>query len=68
MTALVQARPQGRVPILQQVRKFARHIDAATPPHRDRAVDALRALSCGTRPRSSPSARSGCWRAGCRAC
>jgi peptidoglycan/LPS O-acetylase OafA/YrhL len=45
MTALVQARPQGRVPILQQVRKFARHIDAATPPHRDRAVDALRALA-----------------------
>jgi hypothetical protein len=45
MTALVQARPQGRRPILQQVRKFARHLDAATPPHRDRAVDALRALA-----------------------
>jgi fucose 4-O-acetylase-like acetyltransferase len=28
-----------------QVRRFARRIDAATPPHRDRAVDALRALA-----------------------
>jgi peptidoglycan/LPS O-acetylase OafA/YrhL len=30
---------------LAQVRRFARHIDASTPPHRDRAVDALRALA-----------------------
>src|SRR5690348_5408792 len=30
---------------LAQVRHFARRIDAATPPHRDRAVDALRALA-----------------------
>jgi hypothetical protein len=28
-----------------QVRQLARRIDAATPPHRDRAVDALRALA-----------------------
>ncbi len=37
MTALAPAR--------QQLRRFARHLDAATPPHRDRAVDALRALA-----------------------
>jgi hypothetical protein len=30
---------------LAQVRQLARRIDAATPPHRDRAVDALRALA-----------------------
>ncbi|MGH3161719.1 MAG: acyltransferase family protein, partial [Streptosporangiaceae bacterium] len=36
MTALAQVR---------QVRVLARRIDAATPPHRDRAVDALRALA-----------------------
>ena len=30
---------------LAQVRQFARRDDAATPPHRDRAVDALRALA-----------------------
>ena len=30
---------------LQQVRVLARRIDAATPPQRDRAVDALRALA-----------------------
>jgi len=30
---------------LQQVRVLARRIDAATPPNRDRAVDALRALA-----------------------
>src|SRR5689334_25122660 len=30
---------------LAQVRHLARRIDAATPPHRDRAVDALRALA-----------------------
>jgi len=30
---------------LAPVRRFARHLDAATPPHRDRAVDALRALA-----------------------
>ncbi len=30
---------------LAPVRRFARHIDASTPPHRDRAVDALRALA-----------------------
>jgi peptidoglycan/LPS O-acetylase OafA/YrhL len=36
MTALAQAR---------RVRVLARRIDAATPPHRDRAVDALRALA-----------------------
>jgi fucose 4-O-acetylase-like acetyltransferase len=30
---------------LTPVRRFARHLDAATPPHRDRAVDALRALA-----------------------
>ena len=28
-----------------QVRQLARRIDAATPPQRDRAVDALRALA-----------------------
>ena len=36
MTALAQAR---------HLRVLARRIDAATPPHRDRAVDALRALA-----------------------
>jgi hypothetical protein len=36
MTALAQVR---------QVRVLARRVDAATPPHRDRAVDALRALA-----------------------
>jgi peptidoglycan/LPS O-acetylase OafA/YrhL len=36
MTALAQAR---------QVRVLARRLDAATPPQRDRAVDALRALA-----------------------
>jgi fucose 4-O-acetylase-like acetyltransferase len=30
---------------LTPVRRFARHIDASTPAHRDRAVDALRALA-----------------------
>jgi acyltransferase-like protein len=30
---------------LTPVRRLARHLDAATPPHRDRAVDALRALA-----------------------
>ncbi|HEY1003137.1 MAG TPA: hypothetical protein VGD83_26190 [Streptosporangiaceae bacterium] len=30
---------------LAQARRFARRLDAATPPHRDRAVDALRALA-----------------------
>src|SRR5215475_1946325 len=30
---------------LAHVRQFARRVDAATPPHRDRAVDALRALA-----------------------
>ena len=30
---------------LAQVRRFAWRLDAATPPHRDRAVDALRALA-----------------------
>jgi len=30
---------------MAQVRQFARRVDAATPPHRDRAVDALRALA-----------------------
>ena len=30
---------------LQQLRVLARRIDAATPPQRDRAVDALRALA-----------------------
>jgi Acyltransferase family len=30
---------------LGQVRQLTRRIDAATPPHRDRAVDALRALA-----------------------
>ena len=30
---------------LAQVRHLARRLDAATPPHRDRAVDALRALA-----------------------
>jgi peptidoglycan/LPS O-acetylase OafA/YrhL len=30
---------------LMQVRRLARRIDAATPPHRDRAIDALRALA-----------------------
>jgi len=30
---------------LGQVRQLARRIDAATPPQRDRAVDALRALA-----------------------
>jgi len=32
-------------PVRQQVRHLARRLDAATPPHRDRAVDALRALA-----------------------
>src|SRR6266550_2540849 len=36
MTALAQVR---------QVRVLAERLDAATPPHRDRAVDALRALA-----------------------
>jgi fucose 4-O-acetylase-like acetyltransferase len=36
VTALAQAR---------RIRVLARRIDAATPPHRDRAVDALRALA-----------------------
>jgi Acyltransferase family len=36
MTALAQVR---------RVRVLARRLDAATPPHRDRAVDALRALA-----------------------
>jgi len=36
MTALVQVR---------RLRVLARRIDAATPPQRDRAVDALRALA-----------------------
>jgi peptidoglycan/LPS O-acetylase OafA/YrhL len=31
--------------VLTPVRRFARHLDASTPPHRDRAVDALRALA-----------------------
>ena len=30
---------------LAQARQLARRVDAATPPHRDRAVDALRALA-----------------------
>ena len=30
---------------LGQVRRLARRVDAATPPQRDRAVDALRALA-----------------------
>jgi hypothetical protein len=30
---------------LRQIQRFARRIDAATPAHRDRAVDALRALA-----------------------
>jgi hypothetical protein len=30
---------------LAQVRQLARRLDAATPPQRDRAVDALRALA-----------------------
>src|SRR5690348_6107397 len=30
---------------LAQLRQLARRLDAATPPHRDRAVDALRALA-----------------------
>src|SRR5215472_9575011 len=30
---------------LAQVRRFVRRVDAATPPQRDRAVDALRALA-----------------------
>src|SRR5580693_7175494 len=30
---------------LAQVRRLARRVDAATPPQRDRAVDALRALA-----------------------
>jgi peptidoglycan/LPS O-acetylase OafA/YrhL len=30
---------------LGQIRQLARHVDAATPPQRDRAVDALRALA-----------------------
>ena len=30
---------------LAQARRLARRLDAATPPHRDRAVDALRALA-----------------------
>jgi fucose 4-O-acetylase-like acetyltransferase len=33
------------VTALAQVRQLARRIDTATPPHRDRAVDALRALA-----------------------
>jgi peptidoglycan/LPS O-acetylase OafA/YrhL len=41
VTALAPVGQQVR----QQARRFARHIDAATPPHRDRAVDALRALA-----------------------
>jgi peptidoglycan/LPS O-acetylase OafA/YrhL len=45
MTALAQPRQQGRQSVRQQVRRFARRLDAATPPHRDRAVDALRALA-----------------------
>ena len=36
MTALAQ---------VSRVRVLARRVDAATPPHRDRAVDALRALA-----------------------
>jgi fucose 4-O-acetylase-like acetyltransferase len=32
-------------PTATSVRKFAARIDAATPPHRDRTVDALRALA-----------------------
>jgi hypothetical protein len=31
--------------VLGQVRQLARRVDAATPAHRDRAVDALRALA-----------------------
>jgi Acyltransferase family len=34
-----------RMPALAPVRRLARRIDAATPPNRDRAVDALRALA-----------------------
>lgn len=45
MTALAQPRQQARQSVRQQVSRFARHLDAATPPHRDRAVDALRALA-----------------------
>jgi hypothetical protein len=30
---------------VRRIRVFARHLDASTPPHRDRAVDALRALA-----------------------
>jgi len=45
VTALAQPRQQGRQSVRQQVSRFARHLDAATPPHRDRAVDALRALA-----------------------
>ena len=45
MTALAQPRQPGRQSVRQQVSRFARHLDAATPPHRDRAVDALRALA-----------------------
>jgi acyltransferase-like protein len=45
VTALTQARQPARQHIRQQVRQFARRLDAATPPHRDRAVDALRALA-----------------------
>jgi hypothetical protein len=49
MTALAQPRQQprqqGRQSVRQQVARFARNLDAATPPHRDRAVDALRALA-----------------------
>jgi fucose 4-O-acetylase-like acetyltransferase len=33
------------VTALAQIRRFAWRLDAATPPHRDRAVDALRALA-----------------------
>jgi len=45
VTALAQPRQQGRQSVRQQVSRFARRLDAATPPHRDRAVDALRALA-----------------------
>ena len=30
---------------MSTLKQLARHLDAATPPHRDRAVDALRALA-----------------------
>ena len=46
MTALAPARKTpARKAVLAPVRRFARHLDASTPPHRDRAVDALRALA-----------------------